>query len=103
GAPVMALAAVALVDPALGDDLTRAPRRCLLAHAIADQYKNSKYTKQKNKDYKEFAEQLEIADVIKIRGTHSIYLYVPDEIYKLSMEFINKEVEKNEILRDERI
>ncbi|MGG0285820.1 alpha/beta hydrolase [Peribacillus butanolivorans] len=75
----------------------------LFLDAIADQYKNSKYTKQKNKDYEEFAEQLEIADVIKIRGTHSIYLYVPDEIYKLSMEFINKEVEKNEILRDEGI
>ncbi|PCD07010.1 hypothetical protein CMV16_15585 [Peribacillus simplex] len=75
----------------------------LFLDAIADQYKNSKYTKQNNKDYEEFAEQLEIADVIKIRGTHSIYLYVLDEIYKLSMEFINKDVKKNEILRDEKI
>ena len=61
---------------------------------IAKQNKNSKYTKQKNKDYEEFAEQLLIADVIKIQGTHSIYLYEPDEIYNLATNFINKKVEK---------
>ncbi|WP_242274195.1 alpha/beta fold hydrolase [Bacillus cereus group sp. BfR-BA-01310] len=64
----------------------------LFLDAVADQNKNSKYTKQHYKDYKEFAEQLEIADVIKLRGTHSIYLYQADEIYKLSKEFINKKV-----------
>ncbi|MDC2864230.1 alpha/beta fold hydrolase [Bacillus sp. BP-3] len=64
----------------------------LFLDAIADQYKNSKYTIQHYKDYKEFAEQLEIADVIKLRGTHSIYLYQADEIYKFSKEFINKKV-----------
>ncbi|MEI4803948.1 alpha/beta fold hydrolase [Bacillus sp. NPDC077411] len=62
----------------------------LFLDAVADQSKNSKYTKQHYKDYKEFAEQLEIADVIKLRGTHSIYLYQADEIYKFSKEFINK-------------
>ncbi|PEI93426.1 hypothetical protein CN679_08030 [Bacillus pseudomycoides] len=66
----------------------------LFLDAIAKQDKNSKYTKQKNKDYEEFAEQLLIADVIKIQGTHSIYLYEPDEIYNLAMNFINKKVEK---------
>ncbi|CAI8768312.1 MULTISPECIES: alpha/beta fold hydrolase [Bacillus] len=66
----------------------------LFLDAIAKQNKNSKYTKQKNKDYEEFAEQLLIADVIKIQGTHSIYLYEPDEIYNLAMNFINKKVEK---------
>ncbi|MCX2825987.1 MULTISPECIES: alpha/beta fold hydrolase [Bacillus] len=67
----------------------------LFLDAIAEQNKNSKYTKQKNKDYEEFAEQLLIADVIKIQGTHSIYLYEPDEIYNLAMDFINKKVEKH--------
>ncbi|MBJ8030353.1 alpha/beta fold hydrolase [Bacillus cereus group sp. N21] len=67
----------------------------LFLDTIAKQNKNSKYTKQKNKDYEEFAEQLLIADVIKIQGTHSIYLYEPDEIYNLAMNFINKKVEKH--------
>ncbi|MGG3519734.1 alpha/beta hydrolase [Bacillus pseudomycoides] len=67
----------------------------LFLDAIAEQNKNSKYTKQKNKDYEEFAEQLLLADVIKIQGTHSIYLYEPDEIYNLAMDFINKKVEKH--------
>ncbi|MEH7239356.1 alpha/beta fold hydrolase [Bacillus sp. JJ1562] len=51
--------------------------------------KNSKYAKQNYKDYKEFAEQLFISDVIQIKSTHSIYLYFPDEIYNLTMDFIN--------------
>ncbi|MFD0771722.1 alpha/beta fold hydrolase [Bacillus sp. CGMCC 1.60114] len=62
----------------------------LFLDAIADQYKNSKYTRQKNKDYEEFADQLFIADVITLKGTHSIYLYAPDEIYNLTMEFVKK-------------
>lgn len=62
----------------------------LFIDAVADQYEHSKYTKQNRKDYEEFAEQLKTSNVIKLRGTHSIYLYKPDEIYKLSMEFINK-------------
>ncbi|ATP40475.1 hypothetical protein CSE16_10675 [Solibacillus sp. R5-41] len=62
----------------------------LFLDAVADQNKNSKYTKQKSKDYEEFAEQLNVADVIKIEGTHSIYLYEPEEIYKLSTKFIKK-------------
>lgn len=57
--------------------------------------KNSKYAKQNNKDYEEFAEQLFISDVIQIQGTHSIYLYFPDEIYNLSMDFINNKVQEN--------
>lgn len=67
----------------------------LFLDAIAKQNENSKYAKQKNEDYEEFAEQLLIADVIKIQGTHSIYLYEPDEIYNLAMNFINKKVEKH--------
>lgn len=64
----------------------------LFVHAYLD--KNSKYAKQNYKDYKEFAEQLFISDVIQIKSTHSIYLYFPDEIYNLSTEFINNKVEK---------
>ncbi|MGE7903353.1 alpha/beta fold hydrolase [Peribacillus sp. NPDC094092] len=60
----------------------------LFLDAIADENKDSKYTKQKNVDYEEFAQKLLKADVIKLKGTHSIYLYAPDEIYDLAMEFI---------------
>ncbi|AIW84589.1 MULTISPECIES: alpha/beta fold hydrolase [Bacillus] len=67
----------------------------LFIDAIARENKNSKYTKQKNRDYEEFASKLLIADVKKIEGTHSIYLYAPDEIYKLVMDFINNKVVKN--------
>jgi pimeloyl-ACP methyl ester carboxylesterase len=68
----------------------------LFLDAIADQYKNSETTKRKKQDYEEFAEQLETSDVIEIRGTHSIYLYEPDEIYQLSKKFIQNNVEANE-------
>lgn len=68
----------------------------LFLDAIADKYKNSETTKQKKQDYEEFAERLEISDVIEIRGTHSIYLYEPDEIYQLSKKFIQNKVEVNE-------
>jgi len=62
----------------------------LFLDAITDQYKDSIYTIQKNKDYHAFAAKLRLSDVKTLRGTHSIYLYVPDEIYKLSMAFIEK-------------
>ncbi|MEB9975710.1 alpha/beta hydrolase [Bacillus cereus] len=68
----------------------------LFLDAIANENKNSKYTKQKNKDYEAFAEQLLISDVKTIKGKHSIYLYAPDEIYNLAMEFIHKRIKKNE-------
>lgn len=68
----------------------------LFLDAIADQYKNSETTKRKKQDYEEFAEQLETSDVIEISGTHSIYLYEPDEIYQLSKKFIQTKVEANE-------
>lgn len=68
----------------------------LFLDAIAGQYKNSEMTKRKNQDYEEFAEQLETSDVIEIRGTHSIYLYEPDQIYQLSKKFIQNKVEANE-------
>ncbi|ATO26717.1 hypothetical protein RA13_00540 [Bacillus atrophaeus] len=64
----------------------------LFLDAIADQYKDSKYTKQKRKDYKKIADQLDVSEVKELRGTHSIYLYQPDQIYQLSMEFINKKL-----------
>ncbi|MEH6941421.1 alpha/beta hydrolase [Bacillus sp. JJ722] len=68
----------------------------LFLSAYTDENKNSKYTKQKNKNFEEFAEQLYISDVKKIKGKHSIYLYAPDEIFNLAMDFINNKVEKNE-------
>lgn len=64
----------------------------LFLDAIADQYKNSKYTKQQRKDYKELADQLEVSEVKELRGTHSIYLYQPDQIYQLSMKFLKQKL-----------
>ncbi|MGE7625529.1 alpha/beta fold hydrolase [Viridibacillus sp. NPDC096237] len=65
----------------------------LFLSAYTDQNKTSKYTKKKNENYEELADQLLIADVIKIKGKHSIYLYAPEEIYKLAIDFINGKVE----------
>ncbi|WP_242220608.1 alpha/beta fold hydrolase [Bacillus cereus group sp. BfR-BA-01380] len=66
----------------------------LFIDAVAEQYKNSKITKQKNEDYKYFAKQLSNSEVITVSGTHCIYLYEPDEIYNLTMEFMNKKDKK---------
>lgn len=54
--------------------------------------RSSKYAKQNYKDYQELADQLLVSDVKQIQGTHSIYLYAPDEIYNYSKDFINNEV-----------
>ncbi|MHA6164987.1 alpha/beta hydrolase [Bacillus mojavensis] len=64
----------------------------LFLDAIADQYKDSKYTKQQRKDYKELADRLEVSEVRELRGTHSIYLYQPNQIYQLSMKFLKQKL-----------
>lgn len=56
----------------------------------------NKYTKQKRKDYRNFAEQINLADVKEVKGTHSIYLYKPDEIYQLAMAFMEEKVDSKE-------
>ncbi len=66
----------------------------LFIDAIAEQNKNSKYTKQQSKDYRDFAKQLNTSEVVEVSGTHSIYLYKPDEIYDLSQAFIKSKVDK---------
>ena len=60
----------------------------LLIDAIAEEKKDSKYTKQNRQDYADFAKQFTNAQVKEVSGTHSIYLYQPDEIYQLAMEFM---------------
>lgn len=65
----------------------------LFIDAVAEE---NKYTKQKRKDYKYFAEQLNFADVKEVKGTHSIYLYRPDEIYQLAMVFMKDKVDSKE-------
>ncbi|MGF7048266.1 pimeloyl-ACP methyl ester carboxylesterase [Paenibacillus sp. DS2015] len=62
----------------------------LFLSAYTDQNKDSKFTKQNNKNYLEFAEQLARSEVIRMKGKHSIYLYAPDEIYNLATHFINE-------------
>lgn len=66
----------------------------LLIDAIAEQNKDSKYTKYNRQKYAEFAEQIHIADVKELSGTHSIYLYKPDEIYHFAMEFMKQTNER---------
>lgn len=68
----------------------------LLIDAIAEQNKDSKFTKYHSQKYAEFAEQINIADVKELSGTHSIYLYKPDEIYNLAIEFMETKVNNKE-------
>ncbi|MEY9979188.1 alpha/beta hydrolase [Lysinibacillus sp. RC79] len=68
----------------------------LLIDAIAQQNKDSKFTNYHSQKYEEFAEQINIADVKELSGTHSIYLYKPDEIYNLAIEFMKTKVGNKE-------
>ncbi|MEM1504977.1 alpha/beta hydrolase [Domibacillus sp. 8LH] len=60
----------------------------LLLSAYTEENKHSKYTKAQNKSYQAFARQLEHAEVRKLKGKHSIYLYASDEIYELTVDFL---------------
>ncbi|MFT9819859.1 alpha/beta fold hydrolase [Lysinibacillus sp. NPDC056185] len=68
----------------------------LLIDAIAEQNKDLEFTKYHRQKYAEFAEQINIAEVKEISGTHSIYLYKPDEIYNLAIEFMKTKVGNKE-------
>ncbi|OXS74806.1 hypothetical protein B1B04_07875 [Lysinibacillus sp. KCTC 33748] len=72
----------------------------LLIDAIAEQNKGSQYTKYHSQKYAEFAEQINKADVKVLSGTHSIYLYKPDEIYKLALQFMKTKVDNKERSRE---
>lgn len=66
----------------------------LLIDAIAEENKDSVYTKQNRQDYADFAKQFTHAEVKEVSGTHSIYLYQPDEIYQLTMEFMTTNADR---------
>lgn len=68
----------------------------LLIDAIVEQNKDSKYTKYHRQKYAEFAEQINVVEVKELSGTHSIYLYKPDEIYNLAIEFMKTKVGNKE-------
>ncbi|MEB2281181.1 alpha/beta hydrolase [Lysinibacillus xylanilyticus] len=68
----------------------------LIIDAIAEQNKDSKFTKYHSQKYAEFAEQINVAEVKELSGTHSIYLYKPDEIYNLAIEFMKTKVGSKE-------
>ncbi|MFJ3387009.1 alpha/beta fold hydrolase [Lysinibacillus sp. NPDC086135] len=68
----------------------------LLIDAIAEQNKDSKFTKYHSQKYAEFAKQINISEVRELSGTHSIYLYKPDEIYNLAIKFMKKKVGNTE-------
>lgn len=63
----------------------------LLIDAIAEDNKHSKYTTQNRQDYADFAKQFTYAQVKEVSGTHSIYLYQPEEIYQLALTFMKTE------------
>ncbi|MFB6469608.1 alpha/beta hydrolase [Cytobacillus sp. Hz8] len=60
----------------------------LFLSAYTDQNEHSKGTIEKNMDYTAFAKKLNKAEVKKVKGKHSLYLYAPDEIYDLANNFI---------------
>ncbi|GAA3348650.1 alpha/beta hydrolase [Lysinibacillus sp. FSL M8-0216] len=60
----------------------------LIVDAIAKENVHSKYTAQNRQDYADFAKQFTHAEVKEVSGTHSIYLYQPEEIYQLAIEFM---------------
>ncbi|WP_442602824.1 alpha/beta fold hydrolase [Paenibacillus sp. KN14-4R] len=62
----------------------------LFLAAYTDQNEHSAYNERKNKSYEELASQLSRSEVKRVKGKHSIYLYAPDEIYKLATDFIKK-------------
>lgn len=68
----------------------------LIIDAITEQNKDSKFTKYHSQKYVDFAEQINVAEVKELSGTHSIYLYKPDEIYNLAIEFMKTKVGSKE-------
>ena len=60
----------------------------LIVDAISKENVHSKYTEQNRQDYADFAKQFTHAVVKEVSGTHSIYLYQPDAIYQLAMDFM---------------
>ncbi|MDD1502388.1 alpha/beta hydrolase [Lysinibacillus sp. CNPSo 3705] len=68
----------------------------LIIDAITEQNKDSNFTKYHSQKYAEFAEQINIAEVKELSGTHSIYLYKPDEIYNLAIAFMETKVGSKE-------
>lgn len=68
----------------------------LIIDAITEQNKDSKFTKYHSQKYAEFAQQINVAEVKELSGTHSIYLYKPDEIYNLAIEFMKTKVDRKE-------
>lgn len=68
----------------------------LIIDAITEQNKDSNFTQYHSQKYAEFAEQINIAEVKALSGTHSIYLYKPDEIYNLAIAFMETKVGSKE-------
>ncbi|MEI5909093.1 alpha/beta hydrolase [Bacillus spongiae] len=62
----------------------------LFLSAYTKQNEHADFTKQKNKNYEAFSDQLHVSEVQKIEGKHSIYLYAPERIYELTTDFINE-------------
>ncbi|MFF2015094.1 alpha/beta fold hydrolase [Paenibacillus sp. NPDC058177] len=62
----------------------------LFLSAYTEENQDSKYTRQKEEHYQVIAGQLDAAEVVRVKGKHSLYLYAPDEIFQLAEKFMDR-------------
>ncbi|WP_246317309.1 alpha/beta fold hydrolase [Paenibacillus agri] len=62
----------------------------LFLSAYTEENQDSKYTLQKEEHYQVIAGQLDAAEVVRVKGKHSLYLYAPDEIFQLAEKFMDR-------------
>lgn len=65
----------------------------LFLSAYTDEDEHTEFIIDKYNSYVEYAAQLSVSEVRKVKGEHSIYLYAPEEIYQLAISFIQEQVE----------
>lgn len=66
----------------------------LFLAAYTEENKNSPFTKEGHRNYEKMARQLRHGEVKKVKGKHSLYLYAPDEIYRLATLFLNEQIKE---------
>lgn len=62
----------------------------LFLSAYTDEDEHTEFIINKYNSYEQYAAQLSVSEVHKVKGEHSIYLYAPDEIYQLATSFIQE-------------
>ncbi|WP_409295314.1 alpha/beta hydrolase [Peribacillus sp. SCS-26] len=67
----------------------------LFISAYTDENRRKEAVTHKYREYEKFAGKLQKGKAVWVKGKHSIYLYAPDRIYSLAMEFMNGASDKN--------